>query len=99
MNLLPKGRLDAFSDGVFAIAITLLVLDLSIPELSEDVIPALMQAWPEFLAYLISFAFIGSIWISHSSITHLMKHETTKTFNLIPQIYYYLLQNINKFCF
>ena len=66
MNLLPKGRLDAFADGVFAIAITLLVLDLSIPEVSEDIIPALMQEWPDFLAYLISFAFIGSVSITHS---------------------------------
>ena len=82
MNFLPKSRLDAFADGVFAIATTLLVLELPIPEASEDVIPALMQAWPDFLAYLISFAFIGGIWIAHSSITHLMKQETTNSYRL-----------------
>jgi uncharacterized membrane protein len=50
MKSLPKGRLDAFADGVFAIVITLLVLDLPIPESSED-ITALMPLWPDFIAY------------------------------------------------
>jgi uncharacterized membrane protein len=82
MNFLPKGRLDAFADGVFAIVITLLVLDLVVPEGSVDIISALMQEWPVFLAYLISFAFIGSAWISHSSVTHLMKLETPHSYRL-----------------
>jgi uncharacterized membrane protein len=82
MKFLPKGRLDAFADGVFAIVITLLVLDLSVPEGSMDIISGLLQEWPVFLAYLISFAFIGSAWISHSSITHLMKQETPHSYRL-----------------
>src|SRR5512136_1277011 len=82
MNFLPKGRLDAFADGVFAIVITLLVLDLAIPEASTDVISGLMQEWPVFLAYLISFAFIGSAWITHSSVTHLIKRETTHSYRI-----------------
>jgi uncharacterized membrane protein len=82
MNFLPKGRLDAFADGVFAIVITLLVLDLTVPEGSAEVLSGLIQEWPVFLAYLISFAFIGSVWISHSSITHLMKQETTHSYRL-----------------
>ena len=82
MNLLPKGRLDAFADGVFAIVITLLVLDLTVPEGSTDVLSGLLQEWPVFLAYLISFAFIGSVWISHSSVTRLMKQETTHSYRL-----------------
>jgi uncharacterized membrane protein len=82
MNFLSKGRLDAFADGVFAIVITLLVLDLAVPEGSTDVISGLLQEWPVFLAYLISFAFIGSVWISHSSVTHLMKQETTHSYRL-----------------
>jgi TMEM175 potassium channel family protein len=82
MNLLPKGRLDAFDDGVFAIVITLLVLDLYIPEPSEDLIPALMRTWPDFLAYMISFAFIGGIWIAHASITHLTKQESSTSYRL-----------------
>jgi uncharacterized membrane protein len=82
MNFLPKGRLDAFADGVFAIVITLLVLDLTVPEVSVDIISGLLQEWPVFLAYLISFAFIGSVWISHSSLTHLMKQETPHSYRL-----------------
>jgi uncharacterized membrane protein len=82
MNFLPKSRLDAFADGVFAIVITLLVLDLPEPDISKDILSSLMESWPEFLAYLLSFAFIGGIWISHSSITQLMKHETTTSYRL-----------------
>lgn len=82
MDFLPKGRLDAFADGVFAIVITLLVLDLSIPGVAETVVPALLQQWPVFLAYIISFAFVGSVWISHSSITALMKRETPHSYRL-----------------
>ena len=82
MDFLPKGRLDAFADGVFAIVITLLVLDLVVPEVSSDIISGLLQEWPVFLAYLMSFAFVGSAWISHSSVTHLMKQETAHSYRL-----------------
>ncbi|MDD1707725.1 MAG: DUF1211 domain-containing protein, partial [Methanoregulaceae archaeon] len=82
MKFLPKGRLDAFADGVFAIVITLLVLDLVVPEGSVHIISALLQEWPVFLAYLISFAYIGSAWISHSSVTSLMKQETPHSYRL-----------------
>jgi uncharacterized membrane protein len=44
--------------------------------------PALLQEWPVFLAYIISFAFVGSVWISHSSITALMKQETPHSYRL-----------------
>jgi len=82
MDFLSKGRLDAFADGVFAIVITLLVLDLSVPNVSENIMPALFQQWPTFLAYIISFAFVGSVWISHSSITALIKQETPHSYRL-----------------
>ena len=66
---LPLDRFNAFSDGVFAIAITLLVLEITIPHAGESVLPALREQWPEFLGYYISFAFIGGIWIAHSGVT------------------------------
>lgn len=82
MDFLPKGRLDAFADGVFAIVITLLVLDLSIPQVFENLTHALIQQWSVFLAYIISFAFVGSVWITHSSVTALMKQETPRSYRL-----------------
>jgi uncharacterized membrane protein len=44
--------------------------------------PALAQQWSVFLAYIISFAFVGSVWITHSSITSLMKQETPRSYRL-----------------
>jgi uncharacterized membrane protein len=55
-------RFNAFSDGVFAIAITLLVLELPVPPANAPIVPALIDTWHDFLGYLISVAFIGSIW-------------------------------------
>ena len=59
---MTKGRLEAFSDGVFAIAITLLVLDLTVPKGHPDggLWGALGREWPSFFAYLVSFLVIGS---------------------------------------
>jgi uncharacterized membrane protein len=63
-------RMEAFSDGIFAIAATLLVLDLAIPAVtSKDVGHQLVEQWPTYLAYLVSFATIGNAWLGHSVIT------------------------------
>ena len=60
-------RLLAFSDGIFAFAITLLILNLVLPaSATKSEIPqALMQLWPKFMAFLISFLVIGLYWIIH----------------------------------
>ena len=64
-------RLEAFSDGVFAIAITLLVLEIAVPAVSEgDLLIAVIELWPSYLGYLISFTTIGAIWVGHTAITH-----------------------------
>jgi uncharacterized membrane protein len=57
-------RVEAFSDAVFAIAITLLVLDLHAPS-GGDMLHHLLQQWPGYLAYLASFGYIGVIWVNH----------------------------------
>ncbi len=62
------GRIVAFSDGVFAIAITLLVLNLEVPSAADDsarLADDLLGLWPHLLAYVISFAVIGRFWLVH----------------------------------
>ncbi|MBB5981233.1 TMEM175 family protein [Kribbella solani] len=69
-DLAETSRLEAFSDGVFAIAITLLVLELHAPVLAEgrQLWPALLHEWPQFAAYLASFAVLGIMWVNHHSL-------------------------------
>jgi uncharacterized membrane protein len=67
---LPLTRLEAFSDGVFAIAITLLVLELAVdPAVGDDLVSGILAQWPSYLAYVTSFLTIGAVWIIHSSVT------------------------------
>ena len=61
-------RIEAFSDGVFAIAITLLVLDLHVPETSDHLLQGILDAWPSYLAYGTSFLTIGGIWLAHHAL-------------------------------
>ncbi len=71
---LPLSRLEAFSDGVFSISITLLVLEIAIPVAAEkNLLPALVDEWPSYLAYVISFLTIGWVWIGHAAITSHMQ--------------------------
>lgn len=72
-RLLPKTRLEAFSDGVFAIVITLLVLELEVPEGEEHLLRTLADGWPAYLGYFVSFTFIGGAWIAHSNMTRFVK--------------------------
>ena len=65
---LGKGRLEAFSDGVFAIAITLLVLDFAIHPPGSP-LHQVLHIWPSFVAYLISFLTIGAAWLGHTALT------------------------------
>lgn len=60
-----SGRVEAFSDGVFAIAITLLVLDLRAPENADSFIADLRDEWPSYLAFIAAFGVLGLIWLSH----------------------------------
>ena len=68
-------RLEAFSDGVYAIAITLLVLDLKLPVSPDGHLgAALLQQWPNYFAFLLSFAFIGIMWVNHHRLySHILR--------------------------
>jgi TMEM175 potassium channel family protein len=61
---METNRLEAFSDGVFSIAITLLILEIKVPPMA-DLGNGLLHLWPSYLAYAISFIVIGAIWINH----------------------------------
>lgn len=89
-DMLPADRLNAFADGVFAIVITLLVLELPVPAAGEALVPALLDAWPDFLAYIISFVFIGGFWITHASITRLTGEEDEVTFRLTLMMLFFV---------
>jgi uncharacterized membrane protein len=67
---LGRNRIEALADGVFAVAMTLLVLDIKVPELQGPLaateLPAkLLALWPKFLTYLISFVILGVYWVGH----------------------------------
>ena len=65
---MTKGRLEAFSDGVIAIIITIMVLELKVPH--GDDLAALAPLWPVFLSYVLSFVFIGIYWTNHHHLLH-----------------------------
>lgn len=80
------GRLEAFSDGVFAVAITLLILDLHAPEPGHGSLAhGLGALWPQYLAYLVSFLVIGIIWLNHHATIQLLARtdHTTQVLNLL----------------
>jgi len=79
---LGKGRFESFSDGVFAVAITLLILEI---HLSPSVSPtstnaeqtrALLEIWPQYLAYAVSFVTIGIMWLNHHALIDGARHIT-----------------------
>jgi uncharacterized membrane protein len=66
---MDRGRLEAFSDGVFAVAITLLALNLAVKGPGHGPLAQLLaDQWPAFLAYLISFFTVGIIWVNHHAL-------------------------------
>jgi len=69
-NRRAKGRLEAFSDGVFAIAITLLVLEIAVPTVKgSHLLSELAHERPVYLAYFVAFMTIGIVWIEHTALT------------------------------
>jgi uncharacterized membrane protein len=84
-----KARVESFSDGVFAFAITLLVLGVQVPEIKsgadKELRAALIHSISELLPYVTSFATIGIIWLNHHAMFHSVERveHTTLTLNLL----------------
>jgi uncharacterized membrane protein len=72
-NIFSKNRVEAFSDGIFAIIITLLVLEIKVPHIenynsTEELTGALLRLFPKFTGWIISFFTIAVIWVNHHKI-------------------------------
>jgi uncharacterized membrane protein len=79
-------RVEAFSDGMFAIAITLLILEIKVPDASQGPLAAaLLRQWPSYVAFLLSFAYIGVMWMNHHRMfTHIRRsNDTLLVLNLL----------------
>jgi uncharacterized membrane protein len=80
---LNKPRFDSFSDGVFAFAITLLVLGVALPEIrftsDRALTSALLGLWPNLIAYALSFAVIGILWQNHHALFRFVERIDRKT--------------------
>lgn len=80
LDPMKKSRLEAFSDGVIAIIITIMVLELKVPsvntELWGDTWPALWNMWPVFLSYILSFVNVGIYWNNHHHMLYLVENIT-----------------------
>ena len=71
---MERGRLEAFSDGVIAIIITIMVLELKVPHGAD--IAALKLLFPVFLSYVLSFVYVGIYWNNHHHMLHTLEHVT-----------------------
>ena len=70
-ELLSSGRLEAFSDGVIAIILTIMVLELKAPASPES--HSLAHEWPIFMSYVISYFYVAVYWINHHHLFHRVK--------------------------
>jgi uncharacterized membrane protein len=76
-------RTEAFSDGVFAIAITLLVLDIGVPASEfDDLWSAIFHEWPAYLGYATSFLTIGGIWLAHHGVFRRLRYANNRVMRI-----------------
>jgi uncharacterized membrane protein len=73
---MKKSRLEAFTDGVIAVIITIMVLELKAP--AEPTWPELLKSWPVFLSYILSFIYVGIYWNNHHHMLQLVKNINGK---------------------
>jgi uncharacterized membrane protein len=81
------GRLETFADGVIAIAITLLILEVKVPPTAGDKLAAaVVHAWPSYAGYVVSFLTIGVIWVNHHHMFKLIE-RTTHAFLMLNVVF------------
>ncbi len=103
-NYIPKTRLEAFSDGVIAIIITIMVLELKVPHGTD--FASLRPILPSFLSYILSFIVLGIYWNNHHHLLHAAKHINGKIMwanlhllfwlSLVPFVTNWLGENHNE---
>jgi uncharacterized membrane protein len=79
-------RLETFADGVMAIAITLLVLDVRVPGVGSSLQSGLAKEWPSYVAFVVSFLTIGIIWVNHHHMFKLIE-RTTHAFLMLNVVF------------
>jgi uncharacterized membrane protein len=87
---ITTGRVEAFSDGVFAIAITLLIIEIRPPQPSDHLGHELLLLWPSYLGYTVSFLIIGVVWLNH----HLMFRHIVRADRILLVLNLLLLMNV-----
>lgn len=87
---MTTARIEAFSDGVFSIAITLLVLNLHVP-VSRNLTGTLLNMWPSYVAYVVTFLIIGVVWMNH----HLMFHYIRRADRVLLVLNLFLLLSVS----
>jgi TMEM175 potassium channel family protein len=89
------GRTEAFSDGVFAIAITLLILEIRVPRAEgQSLVDGLAQQWPSYAAYILSFLVIAVMWVNHHNIFRYIR-RTDNTFLFLNSLLLMVVTAVN----
>lgn len=92
---MTKDRLLAFSDGVFAILITILVLEFTVPEFqSGHLLTAMFHQWPILVAYIVSYFYVGTLWLFHHDYFNSLK-SINRNLNLINLLLLFTITLIN----
>jgi TMEM175 potassium channel family protein len=73
---MPTNRVEAFSDGVIAVIITIMVLELKVPR--DNSLSSLLATAPQFLAYLLSFLVVAIMWVNHHHLLHAARHADAR---------------------
>jgi uncharacterized membrane protein len=90
-----NSRIEAFSDGIFAIAITLLVLELKVPPVASvhsisDLWNGLIHLWPSYFAFTLSFGILLVSWVNHHYLFNILD-KSSRPFLYMPMDFFYLL--------